>query len=317
MQSGGRRAERSGPDDRHAMLERPPAGTIPDAPGSYQFKDARRPGHLRGQGQEPAQRLSNYFQNPRNLPPRTAQMVATAERVEWIEVAQRGRGALPRVQPHQAAPAPLQHPPEGRQELPVPGGHPRRGVAPGDGDAGRASARASATSARTRTPTRSARRSTCCCARSRSARARDNKFDRHHRLGRPCLLFHIEKCAAPCVGEIDQAGLRRAGRRSCSTSSTATPTPVVDRLDGADARGGRRARVRAGGPAARPARRGAQGHRDASRWWASATRTSTSSASPTTSSRRRCRCSSCARAGWSGRKGFIVDKVEDVDAEPS
>ena len=32
------------------------------------------------------QRLSNYFQNPRSLPPRTAQMVATAETVEWIQV---------------------------------------------------------------------------------------------------------------------------------------------------------------------------------------------------------------------------------------
>ena len=32
------------------------------------------------------QRLSNYFQDPRNLHPRTAQMVATAETVEWIEV---------------------------------------------------------------------------------------------------------------------------------------------------------------------------------------------------------------------------------------
>jgi excinuclease ABC subunit C len=30
-----------------------------------------------------------------------------------------------------------------------------------------------------------------------------NKFDRHHRLGRPCLYAHIEKCAAPCVGDID------------------------------------------------------------------------------------------------------------------
>ena len=29
------------------------------------------------------------------------------------------------------------------------------------------------------------------------------KFDRHHRLGRPCLYAHIEKCAAPCVDDID------------------------------------------------------------------------------------------------------------------
>ena len=30
-----------------------------------------------------------------------------------------------------------------------------------------------------------------------------SKFDRHHRLGRPCLYAHIEKCAAPCVDAID------------------------------------------------------------------------------------------------------------------
>ena len=30
----------------------------------------------------------------------------------------------------------------------------------------------------------------------------DNKFGRHEKLGKPCLLFHIEKCAGPCVGEI-------------------------------------------------------------------------------------------------------------------
>ena len=32
----------------------------------------------------------------------------------------------------------------------------------------------------------------------------DNKFERHERQGRPCLLFHIEKCAGPCVKEIDK-----------------------------------------------------------------------------------------------------------------
>lgn len=30
----------------------------------------------------------------------------------------------------------------------------------------------------------------------------DAKFRRHERLGKPCLLFHIEKCSGPCVGEV-------------------------------------------------------------------------------------------------------------------
>lgn len=33
----------------------------------------------------------------------------------------------------------------------------------------------------------------------------DGRYRRHEKLGKPCLLFHIEKCAGPCVGEIGKA----------------------------------------------------------------------------------------------------------------
>ena len=68
------------------VLTRPPAGTIPDAPGSYQFRDRDGRVIYVGKAKSLRSRLSNYFQNPANLPARTAQMVAQAETVEWIQV---------------------------------------------------------------------------------------------------------------------------------------------------------------------------------------------------------------------------------------
>ena len=57
-----------------------------------------------------------------------------------------------------------------------------------------------------------------------------NKFDRHHRLGRPCLYAHIEKCAAPCVGEItpeEYAGLVQ----ELLDFLDGETSPILDRLD--------------------------------------------------------------------------------------
>ena len=68
------------------MVQRPPAGTIPDAPGSYQFKDRDGRVIYVGKARSLRQRLSNYFQDPRHLAPRTAAMVAAAETGEWIPV---------------------------------------------------------------------------------------------------------------------------------------------------------------------------------------------------------------------------------------
>src|SRR3954454_24643987 len=67
------------------VMQRPPAGTIPDTPGSYQFKDRDGRVIYVGKAKSLRSRLSNYFQNLASLPPRTAQMVMAAESVEWIQ----------------------------------------------------------------------------------------------------------------------------------------------------------------------------------------------------------------------------------------
>ena len=122
------------------------------------------------------------------------------------------------------------------------------------------------------------------------------KFQQHQRLGRPCLLFHIEKCSGPCVGEIDEAAYRQLVEELCEFLDGDTDADRQAPRPG-DARGGRRrwsSRRRPGCATAWPA---SDGRSSASRWWPTATRTSTSSASPTTSWRRRCRSSTSARAG--------------------
>ena len=80
-------------------------------------------------------RVMSYFGT--GLMERTRQMVATADTVEWIGVRNEVEALFLEFNLIQQAPAPLQHPVQGRQVLPVPRGHARRGMAAGDGDAGR------------------------------------------------------------------------------------------------------------------------------------------------------------------------------------
>ena len=68
------------------MVSRPEPGSIPESPGSYQFKDDLGRVIYVGKATNLRQRLSNYFQDPVHLHPRTVQMVQTAASVEWVTV---------------------------------------------------------------------------------------------------------------------------------------------------------------------------------------------------------------------------------------
>ncbi|HEY3485712.1 MAG TPA: excinuclease ABC subunit UvrC [Ilumatobacteraceae bacterium] len=190
------------------MVRRPPTGTIPEEPGSYQFKDAQGRVIYVGKAANLRQRLSNYFQDPRNMHPRTAQMVESAESVEWTIVRNEVEALMlewtlikehrprfnVRLRDDKSYPflaVTLD------QEWPRPmvmRGRKRKGVRY-YGPFGHAYAIRDTLDLLLRSfPIR-----TCSPA----------KFNQHHRLGRPCLLYHIEKCVGPCVGEIDEMPYRQ------------------------------------------------------------------------------------------------------------
>jgi excinuclease ABC subunit C len=190
------------------VVQRPPAGTIPDAPGSYQFKDREGRVIYVGKARSLRQRLSNYFQDPRHLPPRTAAMVAGAETVEWIQVRNEVEALMLEYSLIK------QHRPRFNIRLRDDKSYPFLAVTVGD-----EWPRPMVMRGRKRKGVRyfgpyahayAIRETLDLLLRTFPLRTcSDNKFGRHERLGRPCLLFHIEKCSGPCVGEVDHETYER------------------------------------------------------------------------------------------------------------
>ncbi len=147
------------------------------------------------------QRLSNYFQDPRNLHARTAQMVATAATVEWIEVRNEVEALMLeysliklhrprfniRLRDDKSYPFLAVTIDEEWPRALVMRGRKRKGVRYFGPYAHAYAIRDTLDLLLRSFPIR-----TCS----------NSKFNEHHRLGRPCLLFHIEKCSGPCVANI-------------------------------------------------------------------------------------------------------------------
>ncbi len=183
------------------MVRRPESGTIPEVPGSYLFKDTHGRVIYVGKAANLRQRLSNYFQDPSQMHPRTAQMVATAESVEWLTVRNEVEALIlefnlikehrprfnVRLRDDKSYPLLAVTTDEEWPRAVVMRGKKRKG-ARYFGPYPHAHAIRETLDLLLRTfPIR-----TCS----------QGKFNQHARLGRPCLLFHIEKCSGPCVGEI-------------------------------------------------------------------------------------------------------------------
>jgi excinuclease ABC subunit C len=211
------------------MVARPPAGTIPEAPGSYQFKDAHGRVIYVGKAANLRQRLSNYFQAPHNLHVRTRQMVETAETVEWTTVRNEVEALMLEYHLIQL------HKPRFNVRLRDDKSYPFLAVTVDE-----LWPRALVMRGRKRKGTRyfgpyghayAIRDTLDLLLRSFPIRTcSPSKFNDHQRLGRPCLLYHIEKCSGPCVGEIEEMPYRELVRELCEFLDGDTDE-IVKRLE--------------------------------------------------------------------------------------
>ena len=211
------------------MVTRPPTSSIPDTPGSYQFKDEHGRVIYVGKAANLRARLSSYFQNPINLHPRTAQMVATADSVEWIQVRNEVEALMLEYNLIK------EHRPRFNVRLVDDKSYPFLAVTVSD-----QWARAQVMRGRKRKGTRyfgpyahayAIRETLDHLLRTFPVRTCTNaKLDRHAKLGKPCLLFHIEKCSAPCVGEISTDDYQALVDDLCRFLDGDTQ-PVIDSLE--------------------------------------------------------------------------------------
>ncbi len=193
---------------------RPAPGTIPTQPGVYRFRDPDGRVVYVGKAKNLRARLQNYFQDLRQLHPRTARMVTTAASVEWTVVRSEVEALIlehtwikqydPRFNvvfkddksyPYLAVTMNEKFP-----RIQVMRGDRKKGVRYFGPYAKAWAIRETVDTLLTALPMRT-------CA--------PGVFRKAERQGRPCLLGYIDKCAAPCVGRISEEDHRELAERVC------------------------------------------------------------------------------------------------------
>ena len=186
------------------MPLRPPPTSIPDEPGCYQFLDDKGRVLYVGKARSLRSRVSSYFQDPRHLHARTAQMVAQADRLEWTVTSTEVEALILEVSLIQS------FQPRFNIRLKDDKSYPWLAITTGS-----EWPRPIVTRGQRRRGnryfgpfghTRSLRRTVDLLLPTFPLRTcADSKFDRHQRSGRPCLLFDIRRCSGPCIGAVDAA----------------------------------------------------------------------------------------------------------------
>lgn len=180
---------------------RPAPGSIPTQPGVYRFRDASGRVIYVGKAKNLRARLSSYFQDIRNLHSRTATMVTTAAGVDWtvvnteVEALQLEYSWIKEFDPRFNV--------KYRDDK----SYPWLAVTVGDEFprvmVGRGAKRRGTRYFGPYSHAWAIRETVDILLRVFPMRSCSNGvFKRSGQIGRPCLLGYIDKCAAPCVGNI-------------------------------------------------------------------------------------------------------------------
>ncbi|HEX2294499.1 MAG TPA: excinuclease ABC subunit UvrC [Actinomycetota bacterium] len=214
---------------RKRTLQRPQAGTIPAAPGAYLFRDAQGRVIYAGKAKSLRSRLSNYFAS--DLHPRTQAMVEAAADVEWI-VTESEVQAL-----HLELNLIKQHRPRYNVRYRDDKTYPYLAITLDE-----EYPRARVLRERKRKGVRyygpfahayAIRETLDLLLRTFPMRTcSQGVFDRCRRRGKPCLLFHIERCAGPCVEAVSADEHRAIALELCDFLDGNTK-PVIRRLEAA------------------------------------------------------------------------------------
>lgn len=182
---------------------RPKPGSIPTQPGVYRFKDPRGRVIYVGKAKNLRARLSSYFQDVAGLHPRTATMVTTAAGVEWtvvnteVEALQLEYSWIKEFDPRFNV--------KYRDDK----SYPWLAVTYGEEFprvmVGRGAKRRGTRYFGPYSHAWAIRETVDILLRVFPMRSCSNGvFKRSQQIGRPCLLGYIDKCVAPCVGNVTE-----------------------------------------------------------------------------------------------------------------
>ena len=185
------------------MIKQPEQGSIPTKPGSYQFFDGHGNIIYVGKAKNLRSRVNSYFGNKKTMAVRTQRMMEEATHLEWIQVRNELEALMleftlikehkPRfnvdLKDNKSYPYLSVTVNEKWPRPTITRGERKRGVRY-FGPYGNVKA---------------IRETLDLLIKSFPLRTCSNaKFNEHEKTGKPCLLFHIDKCSGPCVEKITE-----------------------------------------------------------------------------------------------------------------